>query len=54
MLLMVADGSSYTLTFPTTTWVGGSAPSLATSGFTVIEFWKVSSTLYAAHVGDVA
>tara|TARA_R100000329_G_scaffold150723_1_gene144433 strand:- start:3948 stop:5123 length:1176 start_codon:yes stop_codon:yes gene_type:complete len=54
MLLMVADGSGYALTFPTTTWVGGSPPTLATSGFTVIEFWKVSSTLYAAHVGDVA
>jgi len=54
MLLMVADGSSYALTFPTITWVGGSAPTLATSGFTVIELWKAGSTLYGATVGDVA
>ena len=54
MMLMVADGSSYTLTFPTITWVGGSAPTLATSGYTVIELWKTGSTLYGATVGDVA
>lgn len=54
MMLMVADGTSYTLTFPTMTWVGGSAPTLATSGFTVIELWKAGSTLYGAKVGDVA
>lgn len=54
MLLMIADGTAYTLTWPTTTWVGGSAPTLATSGYTVVELWKVSTTLYGAHVGDVA
>ena len=54
MLLMVADGSSYTVTWPTMTWVGGSAPTLATSGYSCIELWKVGSTLYGSHVGDVA
>jgi len=54
MLLMVADGTSYSLTWPTMTWVGGSAPTLATSGYSVIELWKISTTLYGAHVGDVA
>lgn len=54
MLLMVADGTAYTLTWPTMTWVGGSAPTLATSGYTVVELWKISTTLYGAHVGDVA
>jgi hypothetical protein len=54
MLLMVADGTAYTLTWPTMTWVGGSAPTLATSGYSVIELWKISTTLYGAHVGDVA
>ena len=54
MMLMVADGTAYTLTFPTMTWVGGSAPTLATSGYTVIELWKAGSTLYGAKVGDVA
>ena len=52
--LMIDDGSSYTITWPTITWVnnGGSAPTLATSGYTVIVVWKVSTTLYGALVGD--
>jgi hypothetical protein len=55
MLLMVDDGDgSDAITWPSTTWVGGSSPSLATSGWTVIELWNVGGTLYAAHVGDVA
>ena len=54
MLLMVDDGSSYTVTWPTMTWVGGSAPTLATSGYSCIELWKIASTLYGASVGDVA
>ena len=50
---MIDDGSSYTATFPTMTWVndGGTAPTLATSGYTVIAM-KVSTTLYGALVGD--
>jgi hypothetical protein len=54
MTLMVNDGSAYTITWPSVTWVGGSAPALATSGYTVIELWKVSTTLYGALVGSVA
>ena len=53
VMLMVSAGS-YTLTFPTITWVGGTAPTLAASGYTVIEIWKTASTLYGATVGDVA
>lgn len=54
MTLMVADGTAYTITWPSVTWAGGSAPSLATAGYTVIELWKVGSTLYGALVGSVA
>jgi hypothetical protein len=54
MTLLVSDGSDYTITWPSVTWVGGSAPTLATTGFTVIELWKVSTTLYGALVGGVA
>ena len=52
--LMVNDGSARTITWPTMTWVnnGGSAPTLATTGYTVIAVWKVGSTLYGALVGD--
>ena len=55
--LMIDDGSAYAITWSTVnpTWVGatatGSAPTLATSGYTIIEMWKVGSTVYAAYVG---
>lgn len=59
--LMVDDGTAYTLTWSDATWgasgvtwVGGSAPTLATSGYTVIQFWKVGSQIYGANVGSVA
>lgn len=59
--LMVNDGTAYTLTWTDTTWgpsgvvwVGGVAPTLATTGYTVIEFWKVSTQVYGALVGSVA
>ena len=54
MTLMVNDGTAYAVTWPSVTWVGGSAPTLATTGYTVVELWKVSSTLYGALVGSVA
>jgi hypothetical protein len=59
--LMVNDGTAYTLTWTDSTWgsggvtwVGGTAPTLATSGYSVIQFWKVSTNVYGAYVGDVA
>lgn len=52
--LMIDDGSAYTVTWPTTTWKtdNGSAPTLNTTGYTVVVLWKVSSTLYGARVGN--
>lgn len=59
--LMVDDGSAFTLTWSDTTWgtsgvtwVGGSAPTLATTGYTVLQFWKVGTKVYGFRVGDVA
>jgi len=56
--LMVLDGSAYTLTWTDTTfgtsgvvWIGGTAPTLDTTKYTVIEFWKVSTQVYGALVG---
>jgi hypothetical protein len=54
MTLMINDGSAFTITWPSVTWVGGTAPTLATTGFTVIELWEVGSVLYGASVGNVA
>jgi hypothetical protein len=52
--LMIDDGTDYTITWPTITWVnnGGLAPTLATTGYTVVALWKVSTTLYGALVGN--
>lgn len=54
--LKIADGSAYTITWSTVgvTWVGGTAPTLATTGWTIVVLWKDGSTIYGKHVGDVA
>ena len=53
LLIVTASGSSYTMTWPTMTWVGGSAPTLGGATPTAIELFKVGSTLYGATVGDL-
>ena len=53
LLIVTASGSSYTITWPTMTWVGGSAPTLGGATPTAIELFKVGSTLYGATVGDL-
>jgi hypothetical protein len=59
--LMVDDGSAYTLTWTDATWGGsgvvwktdgGVAPTLNTTGYTVITLWKVGTQVYGARVGD--
>lgn len=53
MTLMIDDGSAYSITWPTMTWVGGSAPTLTTSGYSVIVLWKVGTSLRGMSVGTV-
>ena len=53
LLIITASSSNYTLTWPTMTWVGGSAPTLGGATPTAIELFKVGSTLYGATVGDL-
>lgn len=54
--LMIDDGTAYTIDWASVsvTWKtgGGNAPSLVASGYTVIQLWKVGSTIYGARVGD--
>lgn len=59
--LRVNDGSAYTLTWTDATfggsgvvWVGGSAPTLDTTNWTVIVLWKESSQVYGKYIGVVA
>ena len=54
MTLMIDDGSAYSITWPTTQWAGGSAPTLATTGYTVVELWNVGATVYGALVGEMS
>lgn len=59
--LMVNDGSAYTITWTDATFGGsgvvwktdgGVAPTLNTTGYTVIVLWKVGTQVYGARVGD--
>ena len=54
--LMVDDGTARTITWTTLAVVwktnGGSAPTLNTTGYTVIVLWKVGAIIYGARVGD--
>lgn len=54
--LMIADGTAYSVTWTTiaVTWVGGSAPTLPTTGYGVIVLWKVGTIMYGKSVGNVA
>lgn len=59
--LMIDDGTSYTITWTDATFGGtgvvwksdaGSAPTLNTSGYTVVVLWKVGTQVYGARVGN--
>lgn len=56
MTLLVDDGAANTITWTSVAPVwktdGGSAPTLNTTGDTVIVLWKVGTTIYGARVGD--
>ena len=55
VVLMFEGAASYTITWPTITWVtssGNSAPTLTAKDTLVL--WKVSTTLYGAYVGSYA
>ena len=56
--LAVDDGTAYTITWTDTTfgasgvkWLGGSAPTLPTSGLGWITLWKVAGQVYGAYQG---
>lgn len=51
VLLMIEDGSAYTISWPTMTWIGGLAPALDETNKNVIMLWKVGSALYGNFAG---
>lgn len=48
MTLLVDDGTDYAITWTTmaVTWLGGSAPTLETAGYTAILLFKIGGTIY--------
>ncbi len=52
--LMIDDGTAYTITWFSITWVGGVTPTLATSGYTWINLVKIGSTIYGSLIGYTA
>lgn len=53
VILMLEGGATYSVTWPTVTWVtsaGNAAPTLTAKD--TLVFWKISTTLYGAYVGS--
>lgn len=45
---------SYSVTWPTIKWVGGTVPSLSTTKVNIVVLWKLGSALYGLKAGEVA
>ena len=56
VLLRIADGAGYAITWSAigVVWIEASAPNLATTGYTMVQLFKIESTVYGYIVGDVA
>jgi len=56
LTLMIDDGSAFSVNWASLSVVWktnfGFAPSLQTTGYTIIQFWKVGTVIYGARVGD--
>ena len=51
VILRLAGGNTRTVTWPTVTWVTGTAPTLTANG--VIVLWKEQAVLYGSYVGTL-
>jgi hypothetical protein len=52
LTLFIDDGTGYTITWPTMEWAGGSAPTLATTGYTGVVLTNIGGTVYGVGIGD--
>jgi len=53
VVLMIENGATHTITWPTVTWVTGSGNAAPTpTEKDTFVFWKISTTLYGAYVGS--
>jgi len=53
--LMIDDGSGFAVNWGSmgVSWLNSTPPALPTSGYGVVELWKVGSTIYGTSVGNV-
>jgi len=54
--LRISDGTAYTINWTTmgVVWVGGTAPTLATTGYTIVVLFKIGGVIYGSLTGNVA
>lgn len=52
MTLMISAGETYSVNWPTMTWIGTSPPGLSMYGHSVVVLWKANNVLYGKYIGD--
>lgn len=54
--LLIDDGSAYAVSWATigVIWVGGTAPTLSATGYTIVQLFKVGTATYGTFLGYVA
>lgn len=56
-ITLVITPGAYSITWPSVTWTkqggSGAAPTLYSAGKTTVILWKIGSTLYGSHLGDM-
>lgn len=50
-VVLVLTAGAYSVTWPTTVWLWGAAPTMSTTGVTVVLLFKVGSTLIGVYAG---
>jgi len=54
-IVLIDDGTAYTITWTMVDqWIGGVAPTLATTGYSVIILFKTNDVIYGNHSGDLS
>jgi hypothetical protein len=53
LTLMIANSSSFTVTWPTIKWLNQKEPTPVPAGYSVIELWKMADLLCGAAAGSV-
>jgi hypothetical protein len=52
LTLMIDDGTGFPITWPTTQWVRGVAPTIAATGYSGVVLMNIAGILYGTSIGD--